>query len=130
MIDFWMLAQATDPISGGAGWVGAGLLGAILFWLLFKHLPAKDAQLENLMGKHALHVDRLYESINTMQQVHAKERSDQSVKHAEERTQQFARFETIVDKVMTQQDRMIRELIEEMKLEFKEVAEKIDGIHR
>lgn len=34
-----------DPISGGAGWVGAGLLGLVLAWLLLKHLPAKDAQI-------------------------------------------------------------------------------------
>jgi hypothetical protein len=34
------LAQSSDPLSGGAGWVGAGLLGAVLAWLLFVHLPA------------------------------------------------------------------------------------------
>jgi PAS domain S-box-containing protein len=37
-----MLAQQTDPLSGGAGWIGAGLLGAVLAWLLWVHLPAKD----------------------------------------------------------------------------------------
>ncbi len=35
----------------GAGWVGAGLLGSVLAWLLLKHLPAKDAQLERLVDK-------------------------------------------------------------------------------
>jgi DNA anti-recombination protein RmuC len=35
-----------DPISGGAGWVGAGLLGLVLGWLMFIHLPAKDKQLQ------------------------------------------------------------------------------------
>jgi hypothetical protein len=44
-----LLAQ-TDPISGGAGWVGAGLLGAVLAWLLLKHLPDKDAQYERMMA--------------------------------------------------------------------------------
>lgn len=42
-----LLAEA-DPISGGAGWIGAGLLGAVLAWLLLKHLPAKDDQIERL----------------------------------------------------------------------------------
>lgn len=30
---------AVDPISGGAGWVGAGLLGLVLAWFLLKHIP-------------------------------------------------------------------------------------------
>lgn len=40
---------SVDPISGGAGWVGAGLLGLVLAWLLFIHLPAKDKQLAGLI---------------------------------------------------------------------------------
>lgn len=40
----------SDPISGGAGWVGAGLLGAVLAWLLLKHLPDKDRQLHDLLA--------------------------------------------------------------------------------
>lgn len=41
-----LVAQmANDPLSGGAGWVGAGLLGCVLAWLMFWHLPAKDAQI-------------------------------------------------------------------------------------
>lgn len=38
-----------DPISGGAGWVGAGLLGGVLGWLLFLYLPSKDKQLKELV---------------------------------------------------------------------------------
>ncbi len=45
---FAILAQ-TDPISGGAGWVGAGLLGLVLGWLLLKHLPDKDKQIKDLL---------------------------------------------------------------------------------
>lgn len=50
-----LLAQASDPsdpLSGGAGWVGAGLLGAVLAWLLFIHLPAKDKLITNLMDRY------------------------------------------------------------------------------
>lgn len=47
----FFLAQ-TDPLSGGAGWVGAGLLGAVLAWLLLKHLPEKDRQIERIIDKH------------------------------------------------------------------------------
>jgi hypothetical protein len=40
-----------DSLSGGAGWVGAGLLGLVLGWLLLKHLPEKDAQIERLIAR-------------------------------------------------------------------------------
>ena len=34
-----LIAEA-DAISGGSGWVGAGMLGLILSWLLYKHIPS------------------------------------------------------------------------------------------
>ncbi len=36
-------------IPGGAGWVGAGLLGLVLSWLLLVHLPAKDKQITEMV---------------------------------------------------------------------------------
>lgn len=60
-------AQATsvDVISGNSGWIGTGLLGAVLSWLLFVHLPNKDKQLTMLMdGK-----DRIAEVILKQQLV-------------------------------------------------------------
>ena len=44
-----LLAQNLDPLSGGSGWIGAGLLGLVLAWLLLKHLPAKDAQFQKFL---------------------------------------------------------------------------------
>lgn len=49
----------TDPISGGAGWAGVGLLGLVLSWLLFVHLPAKDKQAEKKDERHAETVEAL-----------------------------------------------------------------------
>lgn len=58
----WLLAQTTtDPISGGAGWVGAGLLGLLLGWLLLKHLPEKDKQIKTLIDDHTAALERLHE---------------------------------------------------------------------
>lgn len=48
-----LVAQASDPISGGAGWVGTGLLGSVLGWLLLKYLPDKDKQLKEMMSVHS-----------------------------------------------------------------------------
>ena len=49
-------ADSLDPLAGGSGWVGAGLLGLVLCWLLFRHLPEKDKQLAELVSKHEAHV--------------------------------------------------------------------------
>ena len=56
-----MFAQvaASDPISGGAGWIGAGLLGAVLAWLMFVHLPGKDKLIRELQAESQTFVQRL-----------------------------------------------------------------------
>lgn len=47
----YLLMSQSDPLSGGAGWVGAGLLGLVLFWLLVIHLPSKDKQIKELIER-------------------------------------------------------------------------------
>jgi len=55
-----LIAQiAADPISGGAGWIGAGLLGAVLAWLMFVHLPGKDKLIRELQAESQAFVQRL-----------------------------------------------------------------------
>jgi hypothetical protein len=56
-----LLAQASsgiEVVTGGAGWAGAGLLGLVLGWLLLKHLPEKDAQIERLIKRHDEALDK------------------------------------------------------------------------
>lgn len=43
-----LLAQLND-LPGMSGWVGTGLLGSVLAWLLLRHLPEKDKQLMDLV---------------------------------------------------------------------------------
>ncbi len=45
----WVLIAQTDTLSGGGGWLGAGLLGLVLGWLLLKHLPEKDRQFKEFL---------------------------------------------------------------------------------
>lgn len=45
-----LFAEGLESLSGGSGWVGAGLLGLVLGWLLLFHLPAKDKQMERLVA--------------------------------------------------------------------------------
>ena len=50
-----IFAQTTDSLSGGAGWIGAGLLGAVLSWLMLKHLPDKDKQVYEFIRRQDEH---------------------------------------------------------------------------
>lgn len=54
-----MIAEV-DPISGGAGWVGAGLLGAVLAWLLLVYLPSKDKLTKDMTDGHNNRIDKLF----------------------------------------------------------------------
>lgn len=54
-----VILATTDPISGGAGWIGAGLLGAVLAWLMFVHLPGKDKLIRELQAESQSFVQRL-----------------------------------------------------------------------
>lgn len=46
-----LFAEAPDPsVLAGGGWAGAGLLGLVLAWLLFKHLPDKARELKEYMS--------------------------------------------------------------------------------
>jgi PAS domain S-box-containing protein len=82
-----------DPISGGAGWVGAGLLGSVLLWLFFRHIPAKDAQFSDMVKERDATVKALAEAygasldkkdaiIKGMAEAHANS-VDKVIKHCE-----------------------------------------------
>jgi hypothetical protein len=52
LVTLILLAEVTAPLDalGGApAWVGTGLLGSVLGWLLFLHLPNKDKQIAGLI---------------------------------------------------------------------------------
>ena len=51
-----LLAQSSTVIGGEAGWAGVGILGLVLSWLLLRHLPAKDAQINAFIEKKDQHV--------------------------------------------------------------------------
>lgn len=61
MNNFLLLAAQIVPeaLVGGAGWVGAGLLGLVLWWLLYKHLPAKDKQIKEFIEGKDLHIEKM-----------------------------------------------------------------------
>ena len=83
-----LFAQSPEVISGGAGWVGAGLLGAVLSWLTLVHLPAKDKQVKELIDLHALERDKDRTETSSLRQAFAEEQEQTRINNAAERQSQ------------------------------------------
>lgn len=101
-----VLLSQTEPLSGGAGWIGAGLLGLVLFWLLVIHLPNKDKQIKELLeGKD-----------KQISEIIAAFRSESK----EGRTE----FKEALSVIQTAADRRMNELSTTLRNEFERLNEK------
>lgn len=69
MLSFMFGDGVTDPLTGGSGWLGAGMLSLVIFWLLYKHIPS-------LMSTHIDQVNQLAATF--------KSSLDKVVEHCEE----------------------------------------------
>lgn len=58
-MDLAILAQGIDPASATAWATGsaAGLLGLVLFWLAYSHLPGKDKQITDIVTVYNARTD-------------------------------------------------------------------------
>lgn len=52
------LAQLEPTLTSITGWGAFSLVVAVLYWLAFHHLPAKDKQQSEMMDKHAATIER------------------------------------------------------------------------
>lgn len=102
--------SGVSAIAGSSGWVGAGLLGLVLCWLLFFHLPAKDKQLAAMIGEHNLLVAGLHKDCQT------------------ERTQQFTNYKATLDEIATRTTTAQRESSRELGDELKALATVITAL--
>lgn len=103
----------TSSLSGGSGWVGAGLLGLVLSWLTMIHLPAKDKQMATL----------LTEATN--------ERATLFKAHREERDHMFVRFDITLDKILLsskETNKEFREDSESLKIAIRDLAESVKSL--
>lgn len=65
-MDLPLIAQvAGESINQGPQWVGTGLLGGVLGWLLFVYLPAKDKQLKEMTDNHNASLKDLWDKKST-----------------------------------------------------------------
>lgn len=99
-----LLAQA-DSLSGGGGWLGAGLLGLVLAWLLLVHLPAKDKQLDKMMdGKDA--------ALTAQRDKFLLELKEERDAHEEEQKKAREAFEKALDVITTHCKDETRQMID------------------
>lgn len=102
-----ILANNVESLSGGAGWIGAGLLGAVLGWLLIIHLPAKDKLMKELIGDKDAQVNVLLEhkwaAIQTM-----------STDHKEAITRLATEFRAVIAETSAHCDKEVGRLVSYM----------------
>lgn len=112
-----LLAQ-TESIPGGAGWVGAGLLGLVLSWLLLKHLPDKDKQLKDIMDSKDAQIKYLTEK---------HEAKIESITSAFEKESAAAKneFKVTLGEVISHCERENVRVMEAFRTELKSIAEKL-----
>ena len=87
---FLLFAQAAGLSPEPSGWAGAGLLGLVLAWLLFIHLPAKDKQIVEANDKKDIQMASV---LATMTEERDKDRTDREA----DRIAFWKRMELIAD---------------------------------
>lgn len=100
------LVAQSDPISGGAGWIGAGLLGAVLAWLTMVHLPAKDKQLKDILDRQEAERDKDRASRHEANAIFQKAMAEtelQHIKDAEKDREAFLERNNRVEKAIEAQ---------------------------
>jgi BMFP domain-containing protein YqiC len=120
----FQIAQV-DPISGGAGWVGAGLLGLVLGWLLLKHLPDKDKKEERLIAGR----DQMVHGITTEFSKSLRER-DELVREvakgfAEQVGEVRHEFRDALQQILSRQDLHIARLAASIRQEFEDGKQQV-----
>jgi hypothetical protein len=111
-----LIAQiATDPLSGGAGWVGTGLLGSVLGWLLFVHLPNKDKQILGLIESRDRLVEKLTADFRTSLDSFVDKESNKDKERRED-------FKQSLQKVVDHCEKEVNGTVESLKKEVDRIS--------
>lgn len=131
-MDLWMFAQSTDPISGGAGWVGAGLLGAVLAWLMLKHLPDKDKQINTVVESNTAYIREKDDKHDILLQAMAARYDDQLKAVAktfqEESRECRAEFRAALDRIQNKCREEFVDEVSELRREVTDIRSTLQGL--
>ena len=96
-----VIAQAvTGDAFGASGWASFGIAGLVLSWLLLKHLPSKDAQLERLISSSD---ERFTTMLETVEEQKIKLSDQHNVREKEQRQD----FKDALQIVLKQSESMV-----------------------
>ena len=110
--------QPMIDLAGHAGWVGTGLLGAILAWLCWIHLPGQTALMERLIHNKD-------EQLNLMLEHHKGAIIGLSTDHREAVKALGIEFRTVIQETAAHCDKEVSRLIEFIRVK----EEKIDALN-
>lgn len=118
------LAQvATDPISGASGWVSTGLVGGILGWLLYVHLPAKDKQILGLVESRDQLVSKLTAEFRASLESLLSQDKDKDKELRDD-------FKVSLQKVTDHAEREIEVIVSEIKKDVQKIVVDITELRR
>lgn len=122
-----LLAQGVDTIGGSSGWVGAGLLGLILGWLLLRHLPSKDAQIKDFMETKDAQVKELIlakdEQIRVLSERYERKVDGLILAFQIESTDSKKEFRQALDLVLAHCDREAAKMVDAFRVEIARVVQ-------
>jgi hypothetical protein len=143
----WLIlfAQQSVGLPDGSGWIGLGMLGPVLAWLFFWHLPAKDKQIADLVkaaaderertqkaqdDKEELDRQARHESNNTFQAALATiindqraSRTEDEVRHRQESKDLKAEFKDTLNTILAHCDREMAKVAEALRSELARLSE-------
>lgn len=114
-----LLADQSEisALTGGTGWVGASILGGVLAWLLFMHLPAKDKFMKEIITDKDKQINAILES----KWLAMRQMSDNHTKVVESLS---AQYQTTLDKVVEHCDTEVQRVIQIFNREREEDEER------
>jgi hypothetical protein len=125
-----MLAQSSDPLSGGAGWVGAGLLGLVLGWMFLKHLPDKDKQLKELIEAKDKALEAKDAQILTMWTRHREQLGEFQAEARANDQQRREEFKAALQQVAAHCEKDMGVMTSTLVVELRHLAERIERPER
>lgn len=125
-----VLAQNAAEITGWTGWVAFVANGGVMAWLLLRHLPAKDAQIEKIIatkdGQLAAK-DQQIKDLVTSCDTHNERVVKEFVTQLQQQRQDFER---VLLFVTTQAEKHVATLAGKLSEEFRNIREDIEAQRR
>lgn len=112
--------------SGWAGWASFLSSGGVLAWLLLKHLPEKDKQMERMVDSRDVMVKNVTDIFSeNLRHVREEFKASLEAFRAEQRETRHDNRDSL-NVILLQQEKRYHELIAALKIEFEQIVKKLE----